>query len=365
MRIAQVAPLYESVPPARYGGTERIVSYLTEELVREGHEVTLFASGDSRTRARLVAGSPRALRTDPECRDPLARHFLLLERVFEEARRFDVIHYHLDYMHFPFSRRSNVPHLTTLHGRQDHPDLAALYAEFDDIPLVSISNSQRRPIPGANWRATVPHGVPEELYRPGAGRGGYLAFLGRMSKEKRPDRAIEIARATGLPLRMAAKVDAADRPYFENEIVPLLRRSRDVHFYEEIGEEDKNEFLGDAAALLFPIDWPEPFGLVLIEALACGTPIVAFRAGAVDEIVEPGETGFVVESVAEAVEAVDRIHRIDRRRCRLAFERRFTAARMARDYGRVYAELRRGKVVPISAPRPSRGEGRVGADAQP
>ena len=365
MRIAQVAPLYESVPPARYGGTERVVSYLTEELVRVGHDVTLFASGDSVTRARLVAGAPRALRTDPGCHDPLARHLLLLERVFDEAQHFDVIHFHVDYLHYPVSRRLKIPHVTTLHGRLDLPDLVPLYEEFDDVPLVSISDSQRRPIPGADWRATVHHGLPEDLHRVGDGRGGYLAFLGRISREKRPDRAIEIARAAGLPLRLAAKVDAVDRAYFEGEIAPMLRDAKDVSFVDEIGEDEKSDFLGGAAALLFPVDWPEPFGLVLIEALACGTPIVAFRGGSVEEIVEPGETGFVVESVEEAAAAVARIRTIDRRRCRLSFERRFTAARMAQDYERVYTGLRRGRVVPISASRSARPEISIGADAQP
>ena len=362
MRIAQVAPLYESVPPAGYGGTERVVSYLTEELVREGHEVTLFASGDSQTRARLVAGSPRSLRTDPKCHDPLAQHLILLERVYDEAGRFDILHFHLDYLHYPVSRHLRLPNVTTLHGRLDLPDLPALYREFHDAPLVSISDAQRAPLPRANWRATVHHGLPRDLYRPGDGKGGYLAFLGRMSREKRPDRAIEIAKAAGLPLRMAAKVDRADREYFEREIAPLLRDAEDVSFIDEIGEAEKSDFLGSAAALLFPIDWPEPFGLVLVEALACGTPVVAFRGGSVAEIVEPGETGFVVESIEEAVAAVSRIGSIDRARCRLAFERRFTAARMARDYLRVYAEISRGQVVPIAPAGPSRSplpEGRV------
>jgi glycosyltransferase involved in cell wall biosynthesis len=350
MKIAQVAPLHESVPPALYGGTERVVSYLTEELVRRGHDVTLFASGNSRTRAHLVPGCERALRMDPRCRDPLARHLLLLERVFEQAREFDVLHFHVDYLHFPLSRRHAVPQITTLHGRLDLPDLPPLYREYSDMPLVSISESQRAPLPGAAWRATVHHGLPEDLYRFREGSGGYLAFLGRISPEKRADRAIEIARRAGWRLRIAAKVDRADAEYFEKEISPLLS-DRHVTFLGEIGEEDKNVFLGDAAALLFPIDWPEPFGLVMIEALACGTPIIAYRGGSVEEIVEPGETGFVVRDVAEAVSAVRGIEGIDRRRCRQSFERRFTAARMARDYEAVYREIASRRVVPF-APRP-------------
>jgi glycosyltransferase involved in cell wall biosynthesis len=346
MRIAQVAPLYESVPPALYGGTERVVSYLTEELVRRGHEVTLFASGDSVTSARLVAGSARALRLDRGCRDPLARHFLLLEDVFASASQFDVIHFHVDYLHFPLSRRSSVPQLTTLHGRLDLPDLVPLYREFADMPVVSVSDAQRRPLPGAGWRATVHHGLPERLLGYRKGHGGYLAFLGRISPEKRLDRAIEIARRSGLRLRVAAKVDRADEEYFDREIEPLLSDPH-VTYLGEISESDKAGFLGGAAALLFPIDWPEPFGLVLIEALACGTPVIAYRGGSVEEIVSQGETGFVVSSLAEAVRAVERLGEIDRRRCRRVFEERFTASRMARDYERVYASLLDSKVVPF------------------
>jgi glycosyltransferase involved in cell wall biosynthesis len=347
MKIAQVAPLYESVPPARYGGTERVVSYLTEELVRLGHDVTLFASGDSRTSARLVPTARRALRLDPECHDPIGRHLLHLEQVFAEARRFDVIHFHVDYLHFPISRRIAVPQVTTLHGRMDLPDLEPLYREYSDMPLVSISRAQRHQLPNASWRATVPHGLPEDLYEFRKGVGGYLAFLGRISPEKRVDRAIEIARRSGRRLRIAAKVDRADTEYFERQIGPLLSDPH-VTFLGEIGEEEKNEFLGHAAALLFPIDWPEPFGLVMIEALACGTPVIAFPGGSVEEVVEPGETGFIVSSVDAAVDAVHRIERIDRFRCREAFERRFTAERMAEDYEAIYREVASHRVVPFA-----------------
>jgi glycosyltransferase involved in cell wall biosynthesis len=338
LRVAQVAPLYEGVPPKLYGGTERVVSYLTEELVKQGHSVTLFASGDSVTRARLVPGCPRALRLDPSCVDPLAHHLVLLEKVFHRAREFDVIHFHVDYLHYPFSRRGTTPHVSTLHGRLDLPDLSALYREYADMPVVSISDAQRRPLPDIAWLATVPHGVPAADHRPGTGSGEYLAFLGRISPEKRVDRAIEIARRAGWRLRIAAKVDRADTAYFESEIRPRLSEPH-VEFLGEISEAEKSEFLGEAAGLLFPIDWPEPFGLVLIEALACGTPVIAFRAGSVEEIVEDRHTGFVVASVPEAVEAVGNLKRLDRRACRRAFEKRFTVERMARDYLRIYREV--------------------------
>ena len=338
LSIAQVAPLYESVPPKLYGGTERIVSHLTEELVSMGHEVTLFASGDSRTSARLVPGSKRSLRLDPSCGDPLAHHMVLLERVMREAERFDVIHFHCDYIHYPVSRRMATPTLTTLHGRLDLPDLVPLYREFQDMPLVSISDAQRTPLPGAGWQATIHHGLPETFGLRHHCRGDYLAFLGRISPEKRVDRAIEIAAATGMPLRIAAKVDAADRPYFEAQIRPLLTRPG-IEFLGEIAEEGKEEFLGGAHALLFPIDWPEPFGLVMIEALACGTPVIAFRAGSVPEVIDHGRTGFVVESVEEAVGAVRSLGSIRREECRATFERRFTARRMAEDYEAVYRTL--------------------------
>jgi glycosyltransferase involved in cell wall biosynthesis len=338
VRIAQVSPLYESVPPKLYGGTERVVSYLTEELVHQGHDVTLFASGDSTTAARLASVIPRAIRLDPRCVDPVVHHVLLVEQVAQRAFEFDVVHFHTDYFHFSVSRRSWYPHLTTLHGRLDIPDLLPLYREFDDMPLSSISNAQRAPIPFANWEGTVYHGLPEDLYHFHPAPGKYLAFLGRISPEKRVDRAIEIARRAGLPLKIAAKIDKADAEYFDTQIKPLLSQSH-VDFIGEIGESQKEEFLGNALALLFPIDWPEPFGLVMIEAMACGTPVVAFRGGSVEEIVDPARSGFICSSIEEAVDAVYRLEGLDRAACRGAFEERFTAARMATDYVRIYERL--------------------------
>jgi glycosyltransferase involved in cell wall biosynthesis len=338
MRIAQVAPLYESVPPQLYGGTERVVSYLTEELVRQGHDVTLYASGDSVTSARHIAPCPRSLRLDSHCIDQLAHHMLMLESVAQDAERYDVIHYHVDYLHFSLSRRSTVPSVTTLHGRLDLPDLPALYREFSEAPVVSISDAQREPLPWANWRATIHHGLPPDLYPFRAGAGGYLAFLGRISPEKRVDRAIAIARRLRLPIRIAAKVDKVDREYFEETIRPLLADPL-VEWVGEIGEDEKPRFLGDARAMLFPIDWPEPFGLVMIEAMACGTPVVAFRRGSVPEVLEDGVSGFVVDDFEAAVTATARAIEIDRRGCRAAFERRFTAARMASDYQDVYRDV--------------------------
>jgi glycosyltransferase involved in cell wall biosynthesis len=338
MRIAQVAPLYESVPPKYYGGTERVVSYLTEELVRQGHGVTLFASGDSETSARLVAACQRSLRLDKRYQGQMAHHFVMLERVFQRADEFDVIHFHVDYLHFPLSRREAITQVTTLHGRLDIPDLVPLYQEFRDMPVISISNRQREPLPWANWQATVYHGLPRDLYRFRPEAGHYLAFLGRISPEKRVDRAIEIAKQVGMPLKIAAKVDRVDQDYFDSTIAPLLRNSL-VEFVGEIGDVEKSEFLGNAYALLFPIDWPEPFGLVMIEAMACGTPVVAYRGGAVPELVEPGHTGFVVESMEDAVEAVRRVAELSRKRCREVFEQRFTAARMAHDYVQQFERL--------------------------
>jgi glycosyltransferase involved in cell wall biosynthesis len=339
MKIAQVAPLHESVPPQLYGGTERVVSYLTEELVSQGHQVTLFASGDSRTEAELVPGCPRALRLDPASGDPIASHVLLLEQVFRQAQRFDVIHFHCDFLHFPLSRRSSAAAVTTLHGRLDLPALVPLYREFSDAPLVSISNAQRQPIRWADWRATVYHGLPVDAWRPRLESGGYLAVLGRVSPEKGIDVAIDIARRAGVLLRIAAKVDRSDRDYFESIIRPLLR-GPGVEFLGEIGEADKAAFLGGAQALLFPIDWPEPFGLVMIEAMACGTPVIAFRRGSVPEVVDEGVTGFVVADAAGAVAAIRRISEIDRVRVRQTFERRFSSRRMASDYLEVYAGIR-------------------------
>jgi glycosyltransferase involved in cell wall biosynthesis len=337
VRIAQVAPLYEAVPPKYYGGTERVVSYLTEELVRQGHQVTLFASGDSVTAADLVPICPQALRLNEQCVDRLAPHLVQIEAVFRAAHRFDVIHFHIDYLHYPLSRRSAVPHVTTLHGRLDMPELASLYDEFTDMPVVSISDAQRAPLPQANWQGTVHHGLPPDLLRGRDRPGDYLAFVGRISPEKGVDRAVEIARRVGMKLRVAAKVDAADRDYFRT-VEPLLRDPL-VEFAGEIGEAKKGAFLGGARALLFPIDWPEPFGLVMIEAMACGTPVVAWRCGSVPEVIDDGVTGFVVTDLDAAVRAVERCADLDRRRCRQTFERRFTAARMANDYLKVYERL--------------------------
>jgi glycosyltransferase involved in cell wall biosynthesis len=338
MRIAQVAPLYESVPPQSYGGTERVVSYLTEELVRQGHRVTLFASGDSVTQAELVAASRRSLRSDKDCVDQLAHHVVLLEKVFRHPERFDVIHFHIDYLHFPITRRRPVVHVTTLHGRLDIPDLVPLYEEFRDMPLVSISNAQREPLPSVNWLATIHHGLPETLYRFRGEPGKYFAFLGRISPEKRVDRAIEIAKQIGIPLKIAAKVDPVDQDYFEAVIKPLLR-DRLVEYVGEIGDGEKDEFLGNAYALLLPIDWPEPFGLVMIEAMACGTPIIAYRHGSVPEVIEEGHTGFIVTDREDAIAAARRLPELSRKRCREIFEQRFTARRMAHDYLRVYQRL--------------------------
>ncbi len=339
MRIAQVAPLFESVPPRLYGGTERVVSYLTEELVRQGHEVTLFASGDSETSARLVPGCPQALWEAPGCRETLPHHVRLVELVTLEAHRFDLIHFHLDYVHFPALCRLPCPTVTTLHGRLHPPDQEALFASYPEVPLVSISDDQRRPIPGANWRATVHHGMPLDIQTFREAPGSYLAFLGRISPEKGLDKAIEIARRAGLPLRVAAKIYPEERAYYEAEIAPLLRASPWVEFVGEVGGAAKDAFLGNAHALLFPIDWDEPFGLVMIEAMACGTPIIAFRRGSVPEVMVDGVTGFVVTGVPEAVEALSRVPSLGRRACRRVFEERYTSARMARDYLAVYREL--------------------------
>jgi glycosyltransferase involved in cell wall biosynthesis len=338
VKIAQVAPLYEAVPPKLYGGTERVVSYLTEELVRQGHDVTLFASGDSVTSARLVPVCRQALRLDRTCVDKLAPHFVMLEMVAREAHRFDVIHFHIDYLHFPVSRRLGTPHLTTLHGRLNLPELGGLYDEFGDVPVVSISDHQREPLPQANWQATVHHGLPACRAPHADGRGDYLAFLGRISHEKRVDRAVEIARRLGMKLRVAAKVDTADMPYYRAEIEPLFR-APDVEFIGEIGEKEKPAFLGGAKALLFPIDWPEPFGLVMIESMRCGTPVVAWGCGSVPEVIDDGVTGFVVNDLDDAVRAVERAGELDRKRIREVFDKRFSAARMAADYLAVYERL--------------------------
>ena len=338
MRIAQVAPLYERVPPRYYGGTERIVSYLTEELIKQGHQLTLFASGDSHTRGDLIAPCVRSLRLDSRCEDRLAYHLLQLEQVFQNAAAFDIIHFHIDYLHYPLSRRIAVPHLTTLHGRLDLPDLIPLYREFSDVPVTSISNSQRDPLPWINWQGTVYHGIPTDLYKFKKSPGNYLVFLGRISPEKRVDRAIEIAKLARMKLKIAAKVDMNDRQYMDAAIRPLLDHPL-VEFIGEIGDQEKAELLGNAYALLFPIDWVEPFGLVMIEAMACGTPVVALRRGSVPEIIDDGVTGFVVNDIEGSLQALEQVNDLDRELCRKVFEERFSAARMVKDYVKIYDSL--------------------------
>ena len=338
MRIAQIAPLYESVPPKAYGGTERVVSYLTEMLVEMGHEVTLFASGDSSTTARLSAQTHFSLRLDKGCVDPLAHHVLMIERVFQQASEFDIIHSHVDYLPFSLARFSPTPLVATLHGRLDIPDLVPLYREFSEQPLISISNAQRKPLPWVNWIRTVYHGLPEDLYSLNDTPDAYLAFIGRISPEKRLDLALEVAEGAGIPLKVAAKIDKADREYFRDVIRPLFSHPL-IEYVGEIREGEKGEFIGKALALLAPIDWPEPFGLVFIEAMACGTPVITRPRGSVPELIESGVTGFIVESVKEGIEAVRRIPSIDRKRCRDVFEQRFTSRRMAAEYLDTYLRL--------------------------
>jgi glycosyltransferase involved in cell wall biosynthesis len=345
MRIAQVAPLYESVPPKYYGGTERVVSYLTEELVRQGHDVTLFASGDSETTARLVPVAHRSLRLDKHSIDHIAHHVLLLERVMEAQDDFDVIHFHLGYLHFPVARMFRTPHVSTQHGRLDLADLMSLYSTFRELPNISISDDQRAPMPWMNWVATVYHGLPEHLFRFHETPGEYFAFLGRISPEKRVDRAIEVAKRLDVPLKIAAKVDKVDVDYFETSIHPLLDHPL-IEYVGEIGEGEKSEFLGHAGALIFPIDWPEPFGLVMIEALACGTPVIAYRQGSVPEVITHGVDGFIVSTIEEAITAAASTT-IDRRRCRETFERRFSVTRMASSYVEAYE---RAIAVPAAVP---------------
>lgn len=350
MKIAQVAPLIESVPPRLYGGTERVVSYLTEELVRQGHEVTLFASGDSQTQARLVASVPQALRLDPTVKDSLPYTVLQLEHVRQRLAEFDVVHFHSDYIHFPLVRSLAADRtITTMHGRLDLPDYQMLFAEFGDVPLVSISNHQRTALAAAKWLGTVYHGLPAGVCRFQARpRGNYFAFLGRISPEKRPDRAIEIAARAGVKLKIAAKVDAADQAYYRSHIEPLLSQPQ-VEFIGEISERAKPGFLGNAQALLFPIDWPEPFGLVVIEAMSCGTPVIAWRAGSVPEIVDHGVTGWIVDSIESAVEAVRHVPLLDRQVVRARFEQRFSAERMARDYLKLYQKIGTGGFQRVAA----------------
>lgn len=338
MKIAQVAPLYESVPPKFYGGTERVVSYLTEELVRLGHDVTLFASGDSVTSANLVKCSERSLRLDTKCKDKLAYHTMMLDKVFADTDGFDVFHFHIDYLHFALSRRANIKRLTTLHGRLDLPDLVPLYKHFSDEPLVSISNSQRTPLSWANWLGTVYHGLPRELYPFHEKAQPYLAFLGRISPEKGLDQAIEIAKKSNIALRIAAKVDEVDIDYFVRSAQPIMNDPM-IEFMGEIGEKDKAEFLGNATALLFPIVWPEPFGLVMIEAMSCGTPVIAYGNGSVPEIIKNGVNGYIVENQEQAIAAVHKITELDRRLCREDFIERFSVERMAADYVELYEHI--------------------------
>lgn len=342
MRIAQVAPLYESVPPKLYGGSERIIAYLTEALIDLGHDVTLFASGDSRTSARLVACREQALRLDPQpLKSEFAAHLFMLDEVRRRADDFDVIHFHLShFMHFPLFEHMAERTVTTPHGRLDYADLAPAYRRFPRFPMISISRSQRARLPDANWLGTVLHGLPPDLYRPGnePGENDYLAFLGRFSRDKRPDRAIEIAKRAGIRLKLAAKIGEDDRAYFREKVEPLIDGHR-VEYVGEITDDQKAAFLGNAAGLLFPIDWPEPFGLAVIEAMACGTPVIVWNCGAMPEIVDPGVTGFIVESIEDAVTAVPGLLSLDRQVVRRTFERRFSAQRMARDYVAAYARL--------------------------
>jgi len=348
MRVAQVAPLFESVPPAGYGGTERVVSYLTEALVAQGHEVTLFATHDSRTAARLVSIVDRGIRLAALRAEWLMWHTVMLDQVFAMADQFDVIHFHTDFLHYPLARRCATPSVTTMHGRLDLPDLQPLHRHFAEQALVSISDSQRDPLPAANWLATIHHGLPDDLYQVQDSVEDCFVFVGRMSPEKRVDRAIEIAVACNTRLRIAAKVDPADAMYFEREVKHLLDHPL-IEFVGEIGEGEKNAFIGRAKAMLFPIDWPEPFGLVMIEAFACGTPVIAYDCGSVAEVMENGVTGYIVRDTQQAIAAARQISQIDRRRCREVFEQRFTAARMARRYVDVYQALANARGSPGGA----------------
>jgi glycosyltransferase involved in cell wall biosynthesis len=339
MHIAQVAPLTEAIPPKLYGGTERVVSWLTEELIALGHEVTLFASGDSVTSARLEAAWPRALRLDGAVRDPNALHMMMLENVYRRAGDFDILHCHLDYYPFSLFSRQATPFVTTLHGRLDLPEHQPVFDTFSSIPVVSISNAQRRPLPQANWVRTVYHGLPERLLEPKPVTPSYFGFLGRIAPEKGIDRAIRIAQHCGMPLKIAAKVDRADREYFDEQINPQIKAASNVEFIGEISDREKSDFLSGAIVLLVPIDWPEPFGLVMIEAMACGTPVIAYNRGSAPEVIDDGISGFIVEDEAGAIGAVDRLGQLSRARIRQQFEKRFTARRMAQDYLAVYRSL--------------------------
>jgi glycosyltransferase involved in cell wall biosynthesis len=339
MRIAQISPLFEAVPPKLYGGTERVVYSLTEELVAMGHDVTLFASGDSVTSATLAPMRDRALRLDPTVIDWVAIYYRMVEMIYRRKEEFDVLHFHIDYFPLALFSRQRVPFLTTIHGRLDIPEFVETYGTFASCPFVSISNSQRRPIPQLNWVRTVHHGMPAELLTPRPVKQEYAAFLGRISPEKGVDRAIRIAGKAGLKLKIAAKVDNADKEYYDTLIKPLIRDNPYVEFVGEINDAQKPGFLSGACALIFPIDWPEPFGLVMIEAMACGTPVIAFNCGSVPEVIDPGLTGFIVNDIDQAVAALGKVHTLDRARVRATFDRRFTARRMAEDYLDVYEEL--------------------------
>jgi glycosyltransferase involved in cell wall biosynthesis len=336
MRIAQISPLNESMPPKLYGGTERVVSWLTEELVAMGHDVTLFASGDSVTSAKLAPMRDQAIRLDPSVKDPLALHYRMIEQVYRRKDEFDVLHSHLDYFPLSLLTRQNVPYLTTLHGRLDLEDFVEIFDTFRDAPFVSISDHQRKPVPGLNWLRTVPHGVPVDLLTPQPVRQEYVAALGRISPEKGFDKAIRIAAQAGIKLKIAAKVDNVDKEYYSTVIRPLIQDNPNVEFIGEINDQQKPAFLSGAHALLFPIAWPEPFGLVMIEAMACGTPVIAFRAGSVPEVIDEGVTGSIVSNEAEAVAATKRLDQFDRAKVRATFERRWTARRMAEDYVDLY-----------------------------
>jgi glycosyltransferase involved in cell wall biosynthesis len=355
MKIAQIAPLMESVPPRLYGGTERVVSYLCEALVEQGHDVTLFASGDSVTSARLVACTKEAIRLNPAVLDHVPHYMIMLDKLRRSAHLFDTLHFHIDAFHMPLFRDVGAKTLTTLHGRQDLPDLLPLYRAFPEMPLVSVSNAQRQPIADANIAKTIYHGLPLDLFAPNyEPRGGYLAFLGRISPEKRPDRAIAIANALGLPLKIAAKIDKVDEAYFRETVSPLLGRPG-IEFVGEINDCDKERFLGEALALLFPIDWPEPFGLVMIEAMACGTPVLGFRCGSVSEVIDDRLTGRTVATVDEAIRALPEVIRLDRRAVRRRFEERFSSRRMASDYLEVYRSVGRGAALDVGQTASSAG----------
>ncbi len=360
MKIAQISPLYESVPPATYGGTERVVAYLTDALVEAGHDVTLFASADSITKANLVSCCPRALRNDPDCIDPVARHILQIQEAVERAHEFDIVHFHVDYLHFPMTANQSFPHLTTLHGRLDIADLQPLYDKFRRQPVASISYAQRLPLPQAYWVGNVYHGLPTQLYKQGKGDGGYLAFIGRISPEKGLDRAIEIAIRAGKPLKIAAKIDRADQVYFDTHIKHLLHNPL-IEFIGEVGEVGKAALLEGAECLLFPIDWPEPFGIVMLEAMACGTPVLAFDRGSVPEVITNGVTGYIVKSTTEALEKLPLITQLSRSGVRAHFERRFSAGRMAQDYMRVYLkQINPGGIIALQSDAAFSGSGRMG-----